>query len=80
MLTARGRPALNRDSGPRSPKSVLVSQYSLLISIGTGIAGVTYFTISGPKDTINLVGNTVNVATVIALEAVQIGKAMTNRV
>lgn len=80
MPTARGSLTPKRDSGPRSPKSILVAQYSLLVSIGTGIAGVTYFTISGPGETVNLVGNAVNVATVIALEAVQMNVALTDHV
>lgn len=80
MRTAWGSPSPKRDSGPRSPKSILVAQYSLLVSIGTGTAGVTYFTISGPGDTVNLVGNAVNVATVIALEAVQVNAALTDHV
>lgn len=68
MPPPQGRPGPTRDSGPRSPKSILVAQYSLLLSIGTGTAGVTYFTIAGPEDTVNLVGNAVNIATVIALK------------
>ncbi len=68
MPPPQGRSGPTRDSGPRSPKSILVAQYSLLLSIGTGTAGVTYFTIAGPEDTVNLVGNAVNIATVIALK------------
>ena len=64
MLTAEARLAREHDSGLRSPRSILIAQYSLLVSIGTGIASVSYFSISGPKDTINLVGNAINVVTV----------------
>ena len=64
MLTTRTDLARKRDTGPRSPRSILVAQYSLLVSIGTGIASVTYFSISGPDDTVNRIGNTINVVTV----------------
>lgn len=64
MLIAPARLARKSDSGPRSPRSILVAQYSLLVSIGTGIASVIYFWISGPDDTVNLVGNAINVITV----------------
>ena len=53
-----------RDVRFRSPKAILIAQYSLLVSIGTGTAALTYFTISGPDDVINLVGNLINLITV----------------
>ena len=71
--------AKTRDTGPRSPKSILVAQYSLLVSIGTGIASVTYFTISGPDDTINLIGNTINVATVSSHDSALAGSTHINQ-
>lgn len=67
MLTVQAEAVEKRDAGLRSPRSILVAQYSVLISIGTGIASVTYFSISGPDDTVNLVGNAINVVTVSPL-------------
>lgn len=66
-----------KDTGLRSSKSILIAQYSLLVSIGTGIAGVTYFTISGPKDTVNIAGSAVNAATVIAQKQLEQQPALT---
>lgn len=71
-------PASKRATGLKSPKSILVAQYSLLVSIGTGVASVTYFIISGPDDVVNIVGNVVNVATVKRSKPIsydKIGKA-----
>lgn len=78
MHSTRRRPAGKRNTGPRSPKSILVAQYSLLISIGTGIACITYFSIAGPEEKVNVIGNTINVTTVHALDAIQIKAAITN--
>ena len=64
MPTTQAELARKQDTGPRSPRSILVAQYSLLVSIGTGAASVVYFWISGPDDTINLIGNAVNALTV----------------
>ena len=64
MLTAKAKLARKTDTGLKSPKSILVAQYSLLVSIGTGIASCTYFSISGPDDTVNVIGNAINAITV----------------
>ena len=69
-----------RDVRFRSPKAILVAQYSLLVSIGTGTAALTYFTISGPDDVINLAGNLVNLIAVNDPRSVCLEAHITDRV
>ena len=64
MISRPDQPALKQDVGLRSPKAILIAQYSLVVSIGTGTAGLTYFTVSGPDEIVNLVGTLVNLLTV----------------